>query len=295
MSHVPVLLHEAIEGLSIVDGDVVVDATLGNAGHSQAILNLKKDIRLIGIDLDRQAIERSKEILGSDKRVTFVCESYRNLKVILEKLGVKEINKILFDFGFSSDQIAQSGRGFSFQSDEPLLMTFSSNSEDGALTAYEIVNSWSEEDIRKVIRNYGEERFAGRIAKGIVKAREKKPIGTTFELVDVIKASTPFAYHRGRIHPATRTFQALRIAVNDELEAIQEGLEEGFRHLAVGGRIVAISFHSHEDRIVKHMFRAWSDAGVANLITKKPITPSDEELLNNPRARSAKMRVLEKI
>src|SRR3989344_1083621 len=295
MSHVPVLLHEAIEGLSIVDGDVVVDATLGNAGHSQAILNLKKDIRLIGIDLDRQSIERSKEILGSDKRVTFVCESYRNLKVILEKLGVKEINKILFDFGFSSDQIAQSGRGFSFQSDEPLLMTFSSNSFVGELTAYEIVNSWSEEDIRKVIRNYGEERFAGRIAKGIVKAREKKPIGTTFELVDVIKASTPFAYHRGRIHPATRTFQALRIAVNDELEEIQEGLEEGFRHLAVGGRIVAISFHSHEDRIVKHMFRAWSDAGVANLITKKPITPSDEELLNNPRARSAKMRVLEKI
>lgn len=293
MIHKSVLLHEAIEGLALSPGDIVVDATLGSGGHSEAILKQESNVKIIGIDLDNAALERSKERLDNDRRVTFVSGSYRDLSQILESLSIVNVQKVLFDFGFSSDQIETSGRGFSFLRDEPLLMTFTEDSK--GITAYEIVNTWDEDSLRGVLRTFGEERFAGRIARALIKAREKKPIGTTFDLVDIIRTATPVAYQHRKIHPATKTFQALRIAVNDELETIRDGIESAFRALSSGGRIAAISFHSHEDRIVKHTFKTWAQTGSARVITKKPITPRDSEREENPRARSAKLRIIEKI
>jgi len=294
MTHVSVLLHEAIEGLSLQDGDVVIDATLGNGGHTLGMLNTGKDIHIIGMDLDQEAIERAKKRIGSNNRVRYIEGSYRNLEKTLQEIHVQP-TKVLFDFGFSTNQIEESGRGFSFQKDEPLLMTFSSNPKDTELTAHEIVNTWEEDTIRTILKLYGEERFAGRIAKAIIRAREKKVILSTTELVNVILAATPVTYHRMKIHPATKTFQALRIATNDELSAVVEGIETAFRLLSSKGRIAAISFHSHEDRIVKHTFRAWAHTGIGVVITKKPITPSAQEIQENPRSRSAKLRIIEKL
>jgi 16S rRNA (cytosine1402-N4)-methyltransferase len=294
MIHTSVLLQEAIEGLALTDGDVVVDGTLGSGGHTQAILASGKDLSVIGMDLDTAAIERSRERLGDDVRVTLICASYATLPSVLTGLNVDHVTKVLFDFGFSSDQIETSGRGFSFLRNEPLLMTFKKVLGPDDLTAREIVNSWDEESIRGVLRGYGEERHAGRIAKAILKERVKKPIETTFDLVEIIKASTPKDYSTKKIHPATRSFQALRIAVNDELETIAEGIDGAFRSMPKGGRIAAISFHSHEDRIVKQMFKAWTQTKFATMITKKPVMASEEEIKNNPRSRSAKLRIIEK-
>jgi len=294
MIHTSVLLQEAIEGLALTDGDLVVDGTLGSGGHTQAILASGKDLTVIGMDLDTAAIARSKERLGDDKRVTLVCASYATLPSVLTGLNIKHVTKVLFDFGFSSDQIETSGRGFSFLRNEPLLMTFKEVLGPDDLTAREIVNSWDEESIRGVLRGYGEERHAGRIAKAILKERAKKPIETTFELVEIIKASTPKDYSAKKIHPATRSFQALRIAVNDELETIAEGIDGAFRSMQKGGRIAAISFHSHEDRIVKQMFKAWTQTKFATMITKKPVMANEEEIKINPRSRSAKLRIIEK-
>ncbi len=294
MTHKPVLLHETIEGLALEDGDIVIDATLGDGGHTEAILATGKDVQVIGIDLDSEAIERSRERLNRDSRVTFVCDSYRNMQSIASGLGISKITKVLFDFGFSSPQIESSNRGFSFLKDEPLMMTFKSNPGPDDLTAYEIINTWDEDTLRQVLRGYGEERFAGRIAKGIVKARDEKPIESTTQLVKIIEAVTPIDYQKKKIHPATRTFQALRIAVNDELATVADGLDAAFRLITPLGRIAAISFHSHEDRIVKQMFKAWSQTGLSNLITKKPITASEDETRENPRSRSAKLRIIEK-
>jgi 16S rRNA (cytosine1402-N4)-methyltransferase len=300
MSHISVLLHEAIVGLEINDGDIIVDATLGGGGHTEAILASGKNIKVIAIDADQTAIERSRKRLGKDDRVTFIRDNFRNLPRILEKVEVPKVNKILFDFGFSSDQIdppngeAGGGRGFSFQRDEPLLMTFSADPKPEELTAYEVVNRWEEDTLRTVIRGFGEERFAGRIAKAIVSAREKKPIESTFELAEIVRAATPAAYGRKRIHPATRTFQAIRIAVNDELTSITQGLEGSFRALSSKGRIIAISFHSLEDRIVKRTFRAWADTDGGKIITKKPLVAGENEKSTNPRSRSAKLRIFEK-
>lgn len=294
MIHTSVLLQEAIEGLTLGDGDVVIDATLGSGGHTQAMLGVGKDISVIGFDLDIEAIERSRARLGDDKRVTLVCASYKTMTSVVEGLGVTGVNKVLFDFGFSSDQIETSGRGFSFLRDEPLLMTFTEAPGPNDLTAREIVNTWDEDTIRGVLRGYGEERHAGRIAKAILKARESKSIETTFELVEIIRSSVPRDYLTKKIHPATKTFQALRIAVNDELATVADGLDSAFRLIPKGGKIAAISFHSHEDRIVKQMFKAWSQTKFATIVTKKPIVAGDAELKINPRARSAKLRILEK-
>lgn len=293
MIHASVLLQEAIDGLLLQDGDVVVDATLGNGGHTLAMLSLEKDIHIVGIDLDQDAITRSKERIGKTSKVTYVNDSYRNLEKIMTELETKP-TKVLFDFGFSSNQIEESGRGFSFQRNEPLLMTFASSPKPTDLTAYEIVNHWEEDTIRTILKLYGEEKFAGRIAKAIVAAREERPIESTFDLVEVIRAATPVAYQKKKIHPATKTFQALRIATNDELSAIIEGIETAFRLISSKGRIAAISFHSHEDRIVKHTFRTWAQTGIATPVTKKPITPSAKEIEENPRSRSAKLRIIEK-
>jgi len=294
MAHRTVLLHEAMDGLAFSHGEVFVDATLGNAGHSEYALSLGKEIQVIGIDQDEDSLRRAKERLTNDARVSFVHDNFRNLDQILETLNLPHVDKILFDFGFSSDQMESSGRGFSFQRDEPLLMTFQKEIQPGNLSAYEIINSWSEIDLKAIFSEYGEERFSGRIARVIVESRREKPIATTKDLVDVIVKATPKAYHRGRIHPATRVFQALRIAVNDELGAIKTVLPKSLALLSPHGRIAAISFHSLEDRIIKHTFREWSKQELGTVITKRPIVPTSEEIVDNPRSRSAKLRIFEK-
>ncbi len=295
MVHESVLLHEAIDGLEIADGDTVVDGTLGNGGHSEAILSSGKNVHVIAIDLDLDAIGRSKERLAPFAgKVTFVNDSFKNISGILADLHVEKVSGIVFDFGLSSNQLEESGRGFSFQRDEPLLMTFRKGGEGVHLTARDIVNTWQEDSLREIIKGFGEERFAGRIARGIVEARANGPIETTGELSRIITSMVPAFTRKGKIHPATRTFQAIRIAVNEELDAIQTGLSQGFQYLEDGGRIAAISFHSLEDRIVKQYFRTLAAEEQATLITKKPIVPSESEVKRNPRSRSAKLRIIQK-
>lgn len=283
--HTTVLLHESIDGLNLHAGSVYLDGTLGSAGH--AILAEEKGARVIGIDRDEGALARSRERLGKD--AILIHESYRNLDKVLSDLGISAIDAMMLDLGLSSDQFETSGRGFTFQKDEPLLMTFDEKAE---LTAREIVNTWDEENIADIIYGYGEERYARRIAKKIV---ESRPIDTTFALVEVIKQATPFFYQHGRLHPATKTFQALRITVNDEINALKDGLKKGFNALSKNGRMAVISFHSLEDRIVKNFFRDRARENTGFMHTKKPIVVSDEERVRNPRSRSAKLRIIEKI
>ncbi len=295
--HQSVLLHEVITHLDIKKGDAVLDGTVNGGGHSKAFCaHLGKEGRLIGIDQDKDALERATKALSACAAPhSLIQENFRNLDLVLQNLGMKTVDKILLDLGFSSFQIETSGRGFSFQKDEPLLMTLKASPKPEDLTAEEIVNTWEEEHIADIIYGFGEERFSRRIAKGIVEARAKKHITTTGELSQIITESVPARYRSGKIHPATKTFQALRITVNDELGALTEGLEKGIRALSHGGRMAVISFHSLEDRIVKNMFRQKQKEGIVSILTKKPITPSKEETLGNKRARSAKLRVIEKL
>lgn len=296
MTHQPVLLHEVVDGLDIHDGDILVDTTVGSGGHSEAILQSGKGVRIIALDLDQDALARSRARLTRfSQRVDYVNESFRNLGDVLKGLGVEQVNKILFDFGISSEEIDESGRGFTFQKDEPLLMTLRRDVTNETLTARDVVNDWSEESLVDIIRGFGEERFAGRIARHIVEARMEHAIETTAQLRDIIVDAVPSFYRSGRIHPATRTFQAIRIAVNGELDAIREGLKQGFRHLTPHGRIAAISFHSLEDRIVKQYSRTLANEGIAEILTKKPIVPTESEVKENPRSRSAKLRLIQKI
>ncbi len=296
MLHRSVLLKEVIEGLMIQPGDIVVDGTLGNGGHTRAIAEkFGNTIKLIGIDLDADALERSQERLKDVVcDMTYVLGSFRNIDTHLDGLGISQVNRVLLDIGLSSNQLEESGRGFAFRQDEPLQMTFKKELGEEEYDAHDIVNTWDEDSLRTIIRSYGEERFAGRIAKGIVRTRELSPIKTTTDLVNVILASTPKFYHHGKIHPATRTFQALRITVNDELYALEEGLEKSFQALAPRGRLAIISFHSLEDRIVKEHFKSLEASKQGIRITKKPITPNEEEVYENPRSRSAKLRIIEK-
>ncbi len=292
--HRSVLLHEAIEQLNIQPTDIVVDATLGAAGHARAIAErLGKKGMLIGFDLDTDALARSRKRLVHVKPVVhLVRANFRHLGGELAKLGITHLTKVLFDLGWSSYQL-DSGRGFSFRSGEPLLMTYSK--EEGGLTAAKIVNEWEEGSIADVIFGWGEERYARRIAKAIVAAREREPIRTSVELAETVMAAVPPKYRRGRIHPATRTFQALRIAVNDELGALKEGLAAAWEILGPRGRIAVITFHSIEDRIVKRLFAEWGRSGAGKRLTKKPIVPSAFEIAENPRSRSAKLRVISKM
>lgn len=293
--HTPVLLHEAIDSLSISEDDVVIDATLGGAGHAHAIAEkLSGKGTLIGFDLDPDAILRAQKILVDTKPNKYLVQAnFRHLSDELRKLGISSITKALFDLGWSGHQLT-AGRGFSFLTDEPLLMTYGSPPKDGALTAGVIVNEWGEESIADIIFGWGEERYSRRIAKAIVARRSKVPFKTAADLADAIKSTVPPPYRYGRIHPATRTFQALRIAVNDELGALTEGLQAAWRALAPHGRIAVITFHSIEDRIVKRMFVEWEKTGEAIRISKKPIRPGAEEIQENPRVRSAKLRVIQK-
>ncbi len=302
-AHKTVLLQESVDGLSIQKGDVVVDGTLGGGGHSEEIAKrFGSDVTLIGIDMDQKAIDRARERIGKiTPHALFFRDNFRNIAEVLEKAdlptqdGHHLVNRILLDIGLSSDQFEVSGRGFSFRKNEPLLMTFSEDPKEHAFTASTIVNEWAEESIADVIYGYGEEQFSRRIAKAIVEAREFRPIETTTELVHIIEASVPFFYRKGKISAATKTFQALRIAVNDELGALKQGIADGFEALAPKGRLAVISFHSLEDRIVKQYFKKLKDEEKGIIITKKAIVPTEEERKANPRARSAKLRIIEKV
>lgn len=295
MAHQTVLLHESIDNLDLNEGDIFVDGTLGAGGHSSLVAERFGDnVEIVAIDRDLDALAQSEERLRTlTSTAYFRKESFRNIDQVLEGLGIKKVNAILLDLGISSDQFEESGRGFTFQKDEPLLMTMSK--EETRFTAAEILNSFDENALEIILRGFGEERYSRRIAKKIVEMRTTKPFKTTFDLNEAVRAATPHAYHRGRIHPSTRTFQALRIAVNEELTALEEVLDKGFKVLDEGGRFAVISFHSLEDRIVKNFFRDKAKAGEGKLITKKPIIPSDEEVRSNPRSRSAKLRVIEKL
>jgi 16S rRNA (cytosine1402-N4)-methyltransferase len=298
--HKTVLLNETIEGLLAPqkvgnENLVIIDCTFGGGGHSLEILNKYPNAKVVALDQDKSVFEKAKEkFKGLEDRITFLNRNFSELDNLGAKLP-KEVDGIIFDLGLSSDQLENSGRGFSFMKDEPLLMTMKENPLGEDVTAYDVVNIWSETSLADIIYGYGEERFSRRIAKGIVDARQKTEIKTTFDLVKIIEAMVPASYKRGKIHPATKTFQALRIAVNDELGVLKTGLQSGFNILKEGGRMSVISFHSLEDRIVKRFYREMEKKGVAKLINKKPIIATPEEVKNNPRSRSAKLRILEKI
>ena len=294
-SHTTVLLHEAIDILSIKPADTVVDATLGGAGHARVIADLlDENGTLIGFDLDEDAIVRAQVALTAVKPRTFLIESnFRNIEAELATRGITTIDKALYDLGWSAYQL-EAGRGFSFLRDEPLLMTYGKGDEKGGLTAATIVNEWGEESIADIIFGWGEERYSRRIAHVIVERRRVQPFTRATDLAEAIKSAVPAAYRHGRLHPATKTFQALRIAVNDELGALKESLASAWKLLAPGGRIAVITFHSIEDRIVKEMFLEFERSGNGTRITRSPKKPSREEIVKNPRARSAKLRVIEK-
>ncbi|HRY62525.1 MAG TPA: 16S rRNA (cytosine(1402)-N(4))-methyltransferase RsmH [Candidatus Paceibacterota bacterium] len=296
MAHIPVLLKEVIEGLNLKPGMVVLDATLGGAGHSKEMCKLiGKEGLLVGIDEDKAAIGRAEVALKDLCRFNLFLSNFRELSTVLQSAGVPQIDAALFDLGLSSFQLEESKRGFTFLKDEPLMMTFEEAPSEDKLTAGEIVNEWAEESLADIIYGYGGERYARRIAKGIVEAREKKPIETTFELVEIIRNSVPVIYQKRRIHFATKTFQALRITVNDEIGAVKKALEDVWGKVKVGGRVAVISFHEIEDRAVKTFFKGRKEFGDAKLITKKPIVPGEDEVLENPRSRSSKLRIAEKI
>jgi 16S rRNA (cytosine1402-N4)-methyltransferase len=294
--HESVLLKESIDGLDLHDGDVVVDGTLGRAGHAIEASKRAKDIFIIGIDRDLDALTESKEKLEQAAKETgakfrLFRGNFRDMDKFVAEAGKPAADKIILDLGLSSPHLDSSGRGFSFRNDEPLLMTMEKEPGKDAFTARDIVNGWAEEDIANVIYAYGEERYARRIARAIVAAREAAPIETTHRLVEIVQSAVPGMYKRGKIHPATRTFQALRIAVNDELGSLREGLNKAFAALSTGGRMAVISFHSLEDRIAKTAMKQWQKEGKGDQLTKKPVTPSEEERSANPRSRSAKLRI----
>ncbi|RLI18247.1 16S rRNA (cytosine(1402)-N(4))-methyltransferase [Candidatus Bathyarchaeota archaeon] len=290
--HIPVLQNEVAKFLDPKPNNDYVDCTIGEGGHAQAILEkILPNGRLLGIDLTEELIEALKlKFKDFKQNLVLVCDNFSNLKEIAEKHGFRNVSGVLFDLGLSSWHLEKSGKGFSFMREEPLDMRY-----EGGVSAEEIVNGCSEEEIARILKEFGEERFARRIAKTIVEKRRVKPIKTTFQLVDVVRSAVPLWYQKRRIHFATKTFQALRIAVNGELENLKETLPQAVDILKTGGKIVVISFHSLEDRIVKNFFRENSKNGKLKILTKKPVVPTIEEVRVNPRARSAKLRVAVKI
>lgn len=296
--HDTVLLSESVDALAIAPSDTVVDATLGGAGHFALLMEkLGPEGTLVGIDADHAAIERAQAVrdrVPEAKRPTvhLVEDNFGNYASIMAQTGLETVDKVLFDLGWSGYQLV-SGRGFSFKNDEPLLMTYG-DPETAETTAADLVNHLSESSLADMIFALGEERFARSIARSIVAAREETPITTTYGLVAAIEAGVPAWYRHRRLHPATKTFQALRIGVNDELGVLRSGLSAALTSLSEGGRVAVITFHSIEDRIVKSMFRDAAYAGVGVVVAKKPIVPSASELSKNPRARSAKLRVFER-
>lgn len=296
MKHIPVLLKETVDALALKDGDIVLDGTLGGGGHTEEIVKRLGDrVKIIGLDLDKDALKRADDRLATLPHDTkFVVSNFQDADTVLDKLNIIHIDSVMLDLGISSFQLEVAGRGFSFQKDEPLLMTMKKNPDDEDITARDIVNTWKEETIADIIYAYGEEKYARKIARAIVAQRAVKLFDTTKDLSDVIVATVGKAYGRLKIHPATKTFQALRIAVNSELASVENAIPMIFNRLKSGGRMAIISFHSLEDRIVKQAFKKLIDEGLAVGITKKPITPSIEELKDNPRSRSSKLRIIQK-
>lgn len=292
MEHITVLKAEAVEALALKSSSVVVDATYGGGGHARAICEkLGETGAFIGLDVDETAF--TKNPLGKVKpRNHLICSNFSNINTVLSSLHITQVDAILADLGWRSEQFSEGGKGFSFAVDEPLLMTFG-NPGDYLFTADDLVNEWAEEDIANVIFGYGEERFARRIAKAIVLERQKTPIKTSLQLAEIVKKAIP--RHRSfGINPATKTFQAIRIAVNDELRQLETFISESAKVLRANGRLAIITFHSLEDRIVKLAFRELASTTDFSVLTKKPIIPSAEEIISNPRARSAKLRILTK-
>lgn len=307
-AHRSVLLHECIDALAIKPDGIYLDGTLGGAGHSLEICRSLTTGRLIGVDRDLVALEAAKKRLYSHaKKVTLVHDNFENVGAILTALGLDRIDGMLFDLGVSSPQLDDAERGFSYMADAPLDMRMD---RDQSLTAYEIVNNWPREELKSILYEYGEERCAPQIAAAIERVRTDHPIETTLELVDIIRSAMPPSALREKQHPAKRSFQAIRIAVNDELKAVQEAMERSIDLLAPGGRLAVITFHSLEDRIVKNAFRSAAQGctcpkdfpvcvcgkqAKVKLVARKPLLPSMEEIARNPRARSAKLRVCEKM
>ncbi len=296
MTHISVLKNESIDGLAIKEGDIIIDGTLGGGGHTlEMIKRFGSNIRIVGLDLDIDAKARTeKAIEGLPNDFIFFNKGFQDIDLVLKELEIEKVDGILLDLGISSFQLEVAGRGFSFLKDEPLLMTMKKNPNDEDLTARDIVNTWEEETLANIIYGFGEEKYSRKIAKAIVEARKEKEIMTTFDLVEIVNGAVGKNYRGLKIHPATRTFQALRIATNSELTNLEQVIEKGFNCLKKGGRMSIITFHSLEDRIVKKAFVSLKDKGEGKIINKKPIVPSEEELKTNPRARSAKLRLLEK-
>lgn len=307
-AHVSVLLREAVAALAVKPEGVYVDGTLGRAGHSREIAKQLTTGQLIAIDRDAAALEAAPERLGPlmDK-VTLLHGNFADLGPLLDSAGVDKVDGLLFDLGVSSPQLDDETRGFSYLKDAPLDMRMDTSAP---LTARDVVNEWPQEELKRILRDYGEERYAAQIAAKVVKRREERPIETTLELSDLIRSAMPAAALREKQHPAKRSFQAIRIAVNDELAAIPRMLEQALERLNPGGRLAVITFHSLEDRPVKAAMQSWAKGCTcppdfpvcvcgkkpkAKLITRKPILPGAEELNANPRARSAKLRVAEKV
>ena len=305
--HKPVLLDECLDALDIKPDGIYLDGTLGRAGHAQAILRRLAGGRLVGIDRDLSAVGAARERLAEfGDRVTFIHGNFADLGNILQKLGITHMDGMLFDLGVSSPQLDEPKRGFSYMHDAPLDMRMDAAA---ALDAGTVVNTWSYEELRRILYEYGEERYAPQIAKNIVRYREGKPVETTGELAEIIRSAMPGAALREKQHPAKRSFQAIRSAVNGELDALPPMLEAAADALAPGGRLAVITFHSLEDRIVKRKLRELA-AGCTcppefpvcvcgkkpklKLITRKPVVPGPAELAENPRARSAKLRVAER-
>ncbi len=304
-AHIPVLLNETITGLDIKENGIYVDCTAGGGGHSGEILKHLTTGKLISIDQDPDAISTLTEKFKKNENSIIVMGNFGNMKDLLELRGVGRIDGALFDIGVSSHQLDTASRGFSFHEEAPLDMRMSQS----GITAEELVNTLPFEDLRKIIFEYGEEKYANSIAKAIVAQREQKPITTTLELAEIVKANVPQKVRRDG-HPARKTFQAIRIAVNDELTVLEKGLDDAFSMLSKGGRLAVITFHSLEDRIVKQKMAGWCQGCTcpkdfpvcvcgnkpkARLVNRKPVCANETELTQNPRARSAKLRICEKI
>ena len=307
-SHNPVLLGECIEGLAIRPDGIYVDGTLGRAGHSREIARRLTTGRLVCIDRDEAALAAAEERLAPwRERVTLVHGNFGDLEQLLDGLGLSQVDGMLFDLGVSSPQLDDAQRGFSYMADAPLDMRMDRSE---GLTAYTVVNEWPQEELRRILYQYGEERCAGAIAGAIVRARERAPVETTLQLVEIIKSAMPAQALREKQHPAKRSFQAIRIAVNDELTAVERMLQGAVPRLSPGGRLCVISFHSLEDRIVKNALAAFAKGCTCppdfpvcvcgkkpqiRLVNRKPIVAGPDELADNPRARSAKLRIGEKL
>jgi len=294
--HIPVLQEEVLEYLNPKPNENFIDCTIGEAGHSLAIIErILPNGLLLGIDWSHELIQKLKikyQISNIKNNLILVCDNFANLKKIVKKYVFKQVHGILFDLGLSSWHLEESGKGFSFKKDEPLIMSYSPAPE---LIAKQIVNQWPGKDIERILKEYSEEKFAKRIAEEIVKARRIKPIQSTFQLVEIIKKAVPSWYQHRKIHFATKTFQALRIAVNDELNNIEKALLQALEALKPNGRLVIISFHSLEDRIIKNFFQNQAKNGLLKILTKNPLKPSLQEIKINPRSRSAKLRAAQKV